>query len=330
MATLPIDDNLVSKFRPTKVLRDVEKGKKITSVNFDDSGELCLCCSTDDMLHLYNCTTGKFVRSFASKKYGAHLACFSHHSTSTVYASTKEGDTLRFLDLNSNRYIRYFVGHKDKVISLDVSPVDELFLSTSLDNTLRLWDMRSSTCQGLLNITSPAVAAFDATASLFAVASLSTLTISLYNIKSFDLKPFQQFSFPKPPYGVTVSHIEFSTDGECILLSLSSGGFLVLNAYTGKVMLQNQDQSASVTEESLKYSSACLTPDSKYVFGREDNKHVAVYNLHDNSRHSSLQRPICQLDMDMEVPSIIRFNPRYAEFITAVDDSLTFWTSDVS
>jgi len=33
-----------------------------------------------------------------------------------------------------------------RVITLSMSPVDDIFLSGSLDNTIRLWDLKSANC----------------------------------------------------------------------------------------------------------------------------------------------------------------------------------------
>ena len=58
----------------------------------------------------------------------------------------------RYLSLHDNKYIRYFPAHTKKVVTLCTSPVDDLFLSGSLDKTLRLWDLRSPNCQGFMQL----------------------------------------------------------------------------------------------------------------------------------------------------------------------------------
>ena len=70
----------------------------------------------------------------------------------------------RYWSLHENRYLRYLKGHRARVVGLEVSPSQDLVLSASVDATVRLWDVRSDTCSGLLNLqhktTRPAVS-FD-------------------------------------------------------------------------------------------------------------------------------------------------------------------------
>ncbi|EPY52937.1 Set1C complex subunit Swd2.1 [Schizosaccharomyces cryophilus OY26] len=349
MTTIPITYDLLSSIEPRKWLRNTESGGEITSVSFDDSGELCLASSTDDSLKLYNCVTGKFIKELASKKYGAHLGRFSHHSNSLIHASTKEDDTIRYLDVVTNRYLRYFTGHKQAVTSLDVSPSDEIFLSASMDNTIRLWDFRSPNCQGLLNVSSPVVAAFDATGLIFASVSERKYKISLYNIKTFDSRPFQEIPLTFLPPHVSISNIEFSTDGRYILLTTGNDYHYVVDTYSGQELLRvpARTNAKSASKSLSFYSSACMSPDSKYLFTANDEKHLAIYELPEmksSNQHSDTWNmhelmaqvkdtipsvpqsciPVTQKVECPEVPSIVRFNPRHAQLVTA-HSGVVFW-----
>ena len=61
-------------------------------------------------------------------------------------------DSIRYLSLHDNRYLRYFKGHRDRVSALSMSPRDDSFLSAAMDRTVRMWDLRTNVCQGLMHV----------------------------------------------------------------------------------------------------------------------------------------------------------------------------------
>jgi len=61
----------------------------VTSIDFDDTGELCLVARDDETIQVYNCKDGKHTKELKSQKYGVDLARFTHHNQSIIYASTK-------------------------------------------------------------------------------------------------------------------------------------------------------------------------------------------------------------------------------------------------
>ena len=75
-----------------------------------------------------------------------------------------------------------------RVVSLQVSPVNDLFLSCSLDKTVRLWDLRSSNCQGIMHLNGRPVAGFDPEGLIFG-AGIDSRVVKLYDLKSFDKVP---------------------------------------------------------------------------------------------------------------------------------------------
>lgn len=54
-----------------------------------------------------------------------------------------------------------------------------------MDKTLRLWDLRSPNCQGLMHLSGRPVAAYDPEGLIFA-AGVNSECIKLYDLRSFD------------------------------------------------------------------------------------------------------------------------------------------------
>ena len=83
-----------------------------------------------------------------------------------------------------------------------MSPVNDTFLTGSLDKTVRLWDLKSPNCQvtvhhrhgdivynnqlqGIMHLSGRPVASFDPEGLIFAVGIESKL-VKLYDLRSFD------------------------------------------------------------------------------------------------------------------------------------------------
>lgn len=88
----------------------------------------------------------------------------------------------RYLSLHDNKYIRYFVGHSKRVVSLCVSPDKEMFISASLDQSIKLWDLRSPNCQGHICVRNNPLVSLDPDGIVLA-AGLDSETLKLYDIR---------------------------------------------------------------------------------------------------------------------------------------------------
>lgn len=89
LSTAKVAD-VIAAFAPTRKF-DPPPGSKpyaVTSIDFDDTGELALVAQDDGILQIYNCKEGKEAKELRSQKYGVDLARFGHHSQSVFFAST--------------------------------------------------------------------------------------------------------------------------------------------------------------------------------------------------------------------------------------------------
>lgn len=210
-------------------------------------------CSDDDQIVLYDCEKGTQTRTVNSKKYGVDLIHFAHGNSTAIHSSTKVDDTIRYLSLHDNKYLRYFPGHTKKVTSLNISPIDDTFISGSLDKvctytvsefpkpaaimlivafqTLRLWDLRSPNCQGVMHLQGRPVAAFDPEGLIFA-AGVNSESIKLYDLRSFDKGPFVTFLLNQEKE-CDWTGLKFSKDGKTILISTNGSIIRLIDAFHG-------------------------------------------------------------------------------------------------
>ncbi|XP_042360036.1 uncharacterized protein LOC121955996 [Plectropomus leopardus] len=306
---MKITDSVLRSFRVARTYR--ENSQKVNCVDFSPNGENAISSSDDDCIVLYDIREGKPKRTLYSKKYGVDLIRYTHGDTQTVvYSSNKLDDTIRYLSLTDNQYIRYFPGHTARVIALSMSPVDDTFISGSLDKTIRIWDLRAPHCQGLTNPLGKPVCSFDPDGLIFA-AGVESQAIKLYDLRAFDKGPFASFE-TRFNRACDWTGLKFSNDGKQILISTNVGMIRVLNAFNGSVLhtFSGYNNSKGISLE------ACFTPDSQFVMiGSEDGR------VHVWSTDSGMK--VAVLDGKHPGPiNTLQFNPRYMTFASACTNML--------
>lgn len=121
-----------------------------------------------------------------SKKYGVGLVRFTHHASNVLCSSTKGDPTVRYLALHDNAYLRYFSGHQSPICALEMSPLHDVFMSAAAEDAVRLWDLRSPTCEGTMRCEGQQpLVAIDPQGLVFAVA------LNSKHVRLFDMKNYQ-------------------------------------------------------------------------------------------------------------------------------------------
>jgi len=313
---------------------------------------------------LYNCKTGKQVlttfhlssllifevvhrhlKTLYSKKYGVDLPRFTHRHTTVVHASTKEDDTIRYHSLHDNKYLQYFKGHTGRVVSLEVSPIDDGFMSGSMDKTVRLWDLRAPSCRGLLNLPASPVIAYDSTGLVFAVGVNRYSRILLYDQANFDKDPFLTITLEDPtlalvsypPRPIYMTSLAFSSNGKYILVGCSGDAHYILDAFEGHLLakleghvgLERRRIDAPQTIDPTKGNSGeevSWSPDSKYVISGSLNGKIVIWDAQnlpvrsgtlDLKVHPTRLQPLASLDGHPGPSRCVRFNPRLAMMVSA-------------
>ncbi|KAK3896959.1 WD40-repeat-containing domain protein [Staphylotrichum tortipilum] len=337
---------IIGLFRPTKLFQrdDIKEGKSqpyVLSIDFDDPGELCMTSESDDTIQIYNVKDGRHDKSLLSKKYGVKLAKFTHTSSSIIYASTQQNDAIRYLATHDNSFIRYFEGHEGAVTNLALHPGADNFISCSVDNTVRVWNIGTRQWTGKLYLNTPYLSAWDPSGNVFAVASPSSGSILLYDYRSYEKAPFAVFDIMKvrgqadPEAAFRGwTKLEFSNDGKHLLLGSRGDGHFLIDAFDGslKAYLKKPGPgtrrlAVGETDGGNAESSGecCFAPDGRYVLSGAKTDLVVWDTLMTPGSDKTLE-PAHVLEEKRET-AVVAYNPRYNMIATA-DQDLTFWLPD--
>ncbi|EDW52128.1 WD repeat-containing protein 82 [Drosophila sechellia] len=303
-------DSVVRSFKVAKIFR--ENTDKINAIDFAPNGEHLISCSEDDQIVIYDCEKGTQSRTVNSKKYGVDLIHFTHANNTAIHSSTKVDDTIRYLSLHDNKYLRYFPGHTKKVISLCISPVEDTFLSGSLDKTLRLWDLRSPNCQGLMHLSGRPIAAYDPEGLIFA-AGVNSESIKLYDLRSFDKGPFVTFKLNQEKE-CDWTGLKFSRDGKTILISTNGSVIRLVDAFHGTPL---QTFTGYPNNKGIPIE-ASFSPDSQFIFSGSTDGRVHIWNADTGNK-------VSVLNGDHPGPvQCVQFNPKYMMLASACTN-MAFW-----
>ncbi|ODV58319.1 WD-repeat containing protein SWD2 [Ascoidea rubescens DSM 1968] len=323
---LQINKEVLSSFEPSKIFRNQIDQSQITSLDYDNSGQFLISAGNNEAIDLYDCVKGKHLKNIVSKKYGCHLARFTHDSEKCLYVTTKVGEehSIRYLSLNNNQYIRYFRGHQGLVNSMEISPTDDdVFLTSSWDNSVRVWDLRSSNCQGFMNCKSPSFVSIDPSGLVFAIGNSSTKEIGLYDIRNYDQEPFLT--------NVNWNKLEFSNDGKYIIIGTSNDdSHYVIDSYEGDLVGKLQGFKTIPPRNYPDTGSVSLLADGRYAIGGSGSREMMIWDLQElGAGGDSGMGSDSELKAEkVGIPRMTLFNPKFMMFATA-DIDVTMWLPDI-
>lgn len=262
---------------------------------------------------------------------------FAHGNSTAIHSSTKVDDTIRYLSLHDNKYLRYFPGHTKKVTSLNISPIDDTFISGSMDKTLRIWDLRSPNCQGVMHLQGRPVSAFDPEGLIFA-AGVNSESIKLYDLRSFDKGPFVTFLLNQEKE-CDWTGLKFSKDGKTILISTNGSMIRLIDAFHGTPLQTFTGKLSTLNYASFAFQlmfvdilghynnkgiaiEASFSPDSQFIFAGSTDGRVHVWNADTGFK-------VCVLNGDHPNPvQCIQFNPKFMMMVSACTN-LGFWLPSI-
>nr|POE65807.1 wd repeat-containing protein 82 [Quercus suber] len=287
---------------------------KINSIDFHRKEDLLVTASEDDSVRFYDIANAKLVKTTYHKKHGADRICFTHHPNSVICSSryNLESTGGEFLSLKR----RWFEVPVSVVVfvSLCMSPINDSFMSGSLDHSVRIWDLRVNACQGILRLRGRPTVAYDQQGLVFAVA-MEGGAIKLFDSRSYDKGPFDTFLVGGDT--AEVCDIKFSNDGKSMLLTTTNNNIYVLDAYGGEKRC-----GFSLEPSPTANIEATFTPDGQYVVSGSGDGTMHAWSI--NRRNE-----VASWNSHIGVASCLKWAPRRAMFVAA-STVLTFWIPDNS
>jgi COMPASS component SWD2 len=288
----------------------------VNSLDFSKDGELLLSSGDDHRICLYSTQAGSVMKVSMCQAHGAQLARFTHDPLSVIVASPMD-HAVRYLSLHDKRYLRTFRAHTEGVVALDMSPKEDMFASASMDDTVRLWDLRSTNCAAVMRYSGgghrPAVS-FDPDGLVFA-AAVGGGSVKMFDVRACDKGPFVTFS-PDLGGAKSFSSIKFSKDGKLMLLATTQGVHVLLDAFGGQLINTFTGHSS---EKGLPLE-ACFSPDSEYLLAGSDDGGIWRWETRSGKALPTLREHVAPV-------GAIKCNPTRM-MLASADSTICMWLPD--
>ena len=320
MDSLELTHQIIQCMDIGKIFKD--NHSDINSMSFSDDCTLLITASDDDSVNIYNIMRGTREKLLFNKDYGVENIKFTHHPNAFL-CSTKKGPEhlIKYWSSYDNRIIHNFKGHTDDITALDMSPKNDMFISTAKDKQMILWDLRQR--KGLARLeyresSGGGMCAFDPSGAVFAlVYPVVTQNITKNYIKLVDCNNYLDGAFSTWEIECPeIKGIQFSDDGKYLLAYSVESTILVLDAIDGSkkfVLRDFQNENGKVM--------ACFSPDSKYIVtGCERNNGIVVFDM------SSGQK-VHELKGHPKTPTCLAWSREHVLLASACQN-LLFWVPD--
>jgi COMPASS component SWD2 len=263
-------------------------------------GRFLVSASDDDSVAIYDCEQGTRSKLLFARKYGVENLNFVHSGNySAICSSRNDFDfSLRYWDLYENKYIRFFKGHVGAVTSVDVHPYEDLFLSSSVDRTSLLWDLRKEKPVGRIHSRSPGCSAFDNQGLVFAVCAGDS-KVHLYDSRNFEKGEFTFFNF-----NFNLNKIKFSPCGKYLLVTTDTGKMYTVDSFKGTIVSTYRDTGIDCVPS--------FSPDSQYVTAGSPSGAVNIYKTLGHAAgdgEEPVSLAIARHEGHSAMPRVTLFNP---------------------
>lgn len=315
-----------------------------TSIEHTPQGNYFITTSPDGSLQLYDALRARSYKTIYSKKYGCANAMFTLRtatqstpsscvisSTISVSKDNISNNSLRFLDLNTNSFIRYFQGHTKQITSIVSSPSStfglDSFYSSSMDGTVRVWDSRLEKCFACLaGMGYNPVISIERSGTIMAIWNSSKSTIFLVPVSSFPTGIIGEIKIESTSNTHRFEKMVWADKGLIIMdapgydkIVVDTFKMKVVGILTGVTPFIISNDSDDVTRN----GSTDVSPDGLWCISGSGDGSILAWDLSTLFNSPTFQKltPVRIRDENLIdkklVPRILAVNPKFGCIVTA-------------
>ena len=291
--------------------------------HIDFSQNLILTCGNDDLITIFDMEKRNVIRKLHNKIYGCKQAIFTHDRQKILCASDRDCkyiillilDRIIYWCLSSNKIISSFLGHSDTITNLNLNSTNDCFISTSLDKSTNIWDLKEGRC--IYTIANSNCAAFDVTGKVIysARSEKDSLGFTCTNIIEQNL--ISSISDEGLYEIINYSHPK----GEIITIKISENFIYCQTDFSEIVVFDIYENSKIISKNTFSNDllRSDISPDFQYISAGTDEGEVDIWNLEkvDSS-------PLIKLESHYE-PVCVKFSPDFA-ILASSCCNLVLWT----
>ncbi|TID24593.1 hypothetical protein CANINC_003065 [Pichia inconspicua] len=156
--------------------------KTVTGIAIDGMNRKMVSCGLDGLVGFYDFSKSKYLGKL---KFDSPITKLCYHRSSDLFAIALDDLSIVVIDSVSQKVVRQLFGHSNRITAIDFSHDGRWLVSSSLDSTIRTWDLPTGSC--IDGIKLPKVATclkMSPNGEYLATAHVNDVGISLWSNKS--------------------------------------------------------------------------------------------------------------------------------------------------
>jgi WD40 repeat protein len=271
-----INDNWIyteSAKAPLETIVQTGHSSNIISVGFHPTGKFVFTGSPDKTIKLWDLATGKQIRTFNVDR--GHSACFSPDGKHIAIEHPTINGAVVIAELMTGRELKVLEGHNKFIQMIIYSPCGKYLVTSSYDEKAIIWDVSTGEIIYTLSHTEHVFSdiEFSPNGRYIVTAGGDKLqqdftknTAIIWNISTGQKELVIENDN-------VVHRVDFSSDGNLILLESYNCDLEVYDSHTGKIVKKFNAKG----EEYLQ--DAIFSPDGKYVVTATNSKIIKFWNI---------------------------------------------------